>query len=86
MDEIHECFGNKKSDIQVRYMRGDGDVLTFGWNDPLKFNNEVVQNGEDYPRYQNDFASVPWGSKTFNITRNEEYLFMDVENLIIQQT
>ena len=83
---MFECFDNKRSDVQVQYIRGDGDSITFGWNDDLKVNNEVVQNGDNFQRYESDFANIPWGSKIFNISWNEQFLFMDYENLQIIQT
>ena len=84
--DMFECFDNKRSDVQVQYIRGDGDSITFGWNDDLKVNNEVVQNGDNFQRYESDFANIPWGSKIFNISWNEQLLFMDYENLQIIQT
>ena len=83
---MFECFDNKRSDVQVQYTRGDGDSITFGWNADLKLNNEVVQTGDNFQRYESAFANVPWGSKTFNISWNEQYVFMDYENLQIIQT
>ena len=49
----------------------------------MTIDGEIVQDGENYPRYENTFASVPWGSKVFNISSMAgHYIYMDFENLM----
>lgn len=78
------CLDGKRADIQVKYDRfSSSDIFTFGWQDDLKLNGIVVQNmTENYPRYGNNFAQVPWGSRVFNISSQHYTLVMDFENLM----
>ena len=88
-----ECLLDvRRSDIQVIYtsarsLVGDNDsVFSFGWNDPLKMDGLVVQDFENFPRYENDFAQVAWGSKYFNISSENHSLILDFENLKLSLT
>ena len=76
------CLKESKSDIQVKFNHADGTQITFGINQPLMIDGEIVQDEKNYPRYNNDFAFVPWGSKIFNISSIEgHYLYLDFDNL-----
>ena len=51
-----------------------------GWNQPLKLNGIVVQReDQDFPRYENAFAKVPWGARVFNISSQHYSLLIDFE-------
>ena len=56
------CLSQTKSDIEVDFSQPNGDNYSFGWNQLLTLNGEIVQDGKSYPRYENTFASVPWGT------------------------
>ena len=80
--DIIGCLSQTKSDIEVDFSQPNGDNYSFGWNQLLTLNGEIVQDGKSYPRYDNAFASVPWGSKVFNISSMAgHYIYMDFENL-----
>ena len=73
-----------RSDIQTVFEEADGTTYTFGWNQPLMVNGEVVQDEESYQRYDNAFASVPWGSTNFNVSSNGgHYMYLDFGNLTL---
>lgn len=82
LDHITACFDNvRSSDIEISYARRtDGATFTFGWSQPLKLNGIVVQReDQDFPRYENAFAKVPWGAKVFNISSQHYSLIIDFE-------
>ena len=73
-----------RSDIETVFEEADGTTYSFGWNQPLMVNGEVVQDEQNYQRYDNEFTSVPWGSKTFNISSNGgHYMYLDFGNLTL---
>ena len=48
----------------------------------MAVNGEIVQDEQNYPRYDNDFANVPWGSEVFNISSIEgHFMYLDFDNL-----
>ena len=76
------CLSEMRSEILTTFTPIDGRKFTFSWTQPLAIDGEIVQDGENYPRYENTFASVPWGSKVFNISSMAgHYVYMDFENL-----
>ena len=84
--DLEDCLINvRRSDIQVTYTKSlDGkseSSYTFGWNEPLKMDGNVVQEEIDFPRYENAFAKVGWGEKLFNITSQNHSLVMDFQTM-----
>ena len=81
---VIDCLSEMRSDIQTVFEEADGTTYTFGWNQPLMVNGEVVQDEESYQRYDNAFASVPWGSTNFNVSSNGgHYMYLDFGNLTL---
>jgi hypothetical protein len=66
--------------VSVTYTRGDGITFEFGWKQPLTVDGTVVQDEQDYPRYDNEFAQVPWGSKLMNISSSNHFLHLDFDS------
>ena len=82
--EVVSCLSEMRSDIHTVFEESDGTTYTFGWNQPLKVNGIVIQDEKNYHRYDNAFASVPWGSTNFNISSNHgHYMYLDFGNLTI---
>ena len=81
LDQL-SCLTQMKSNVQTNFIQADGTHFTFGWNEPLAVNGEIVQDEQNYPRYDNDFAYVPWGSEVFNISSIEgHFMYLDFDNL-----
>ena len=76
------CLSEIRSNINIRLLQADGTEYEYGWFSPLTVNGTVVQDEQNYPRYENKFTNVPWGSKIFNITSIAGHnLYLDFSNM-----
>ena len=67
------CLESRRSEVQLHYVRGDNRQLSFSWEQDLMIDGWNIPLG-NYPRYDNDFAQVAWGEKTFNIRSQNHFI------------
>lgn len=88
IDGSFEAFVESLSQASIRVEKlrvsfqspGIGNVK-FGWREPLEINGQVIPL-DGYPRFDNPYAFVPFGSMYYEIAYNDKRLILDFENAV----
>lgn len=67
--------------LTVDYNSPSRGSLNFGWDLPLRVNNNIVSDKEDY-RYNNIYSKTPFDSKIVKIMNRNKVMTLDYDNAI----